>query len=108
MPAEGLARPQRVLEVHRRARGELAERGQRQCFPRHVGRESAAADLDRSQAGAVDGDAVADGDAHERNRPGSDAQPHVAADRFDAGDAAYALHDAREHASPPSRRAAGP
>src|SRR5215211_4973116 len=59
MAAQGVARSQGGLEVHARARDQLAERGERKRLVHHVGGELAVDKARHREAGPRDGDRVA-------------------------------------------------
>src|SRR5690606_28876908 len=78
--------------------------GQRQRFVRRVRVEPVGAVVDHGEADAIDGDALAQLDAFERQRAGGDAQAHVAAAWLPRGQAADAFDDAGEHQHAPQRQ----
>src|SRR6185503_8036391 len=94
---ERVARFQRRPEIHARARGKAAERGDGQRRGRHVGGEVAATDGDGREADPVDGDAAADGERRYVCAADLDDESRIRARIRALRDPSDAFHQSREH-----------
>ena len=92
---EPVADAQRLLQIDRRAGGKPSHAGER--FARHVERQPRRRQSHHRQAGAVDGNAVAEFDAVEVKPVAVETDAHAAAGRRYRADFSHRLNDAGKH-----------
>src|SRR5262249_1571130 len=100
MPSEPPVGTKRPFEVHTRAHDKPSQRGDAQRLGADIGPELVALDRYRSEAYAVDGDAVSRRERRRQRR--INRQPRTAARRLTVDDFTDSFNEAREHNLPSS------